>query len=205
VRRSIAPRRTARAALTGLLTLAASCGWHGGLEVPGNARTIGIEVFDVPPEILERNLEPRLSEALTRAVVDLVDAPVASPAEADVVVRGRILDYRRRFGVRDKENQLRESGVYVSATATLVDRRTGEALAPAAQAHVWSGYVIEADASVPNEAEARDRALRNVAQSLILDLLSPETRPKANAGPAGGVGRLDGRADGGEEAPHRLR
>jgi hypothetical protein len=200
------PIRRGGTALAGLLALSAGCGWHGGLEVPGKGRTIGIEVFEVPPEILERNLEPRLSEALTRAVVDLVDATVASPAEADVVVRGQILQYQRRAGVRDKENQLRETGIYVSATASLVDRRSGEALAPAARAHVWSGYVIEAETSVANEAQARDRALRNVAQSLILDLLSPTTgRTNANAGPAGGVDVPVGGPGGGEEAPHRLR
>ncbi len=162
-----------RALAVGLAALAAGgCGWLAGLGVPGDAQTVGVEVFDVSREILERDLQPRLNTAMTRALIDLVDARLASPAEADLVVRGRILEYRRRRGVTNPNNQLRESAVFIAASSELVDRRSGRVLA-SARDRIWSGYVIEPDTSVRNEADARDRALRHVAETLILDLFSP--------------------------------
>ena len=160
------------------LALLAGCGWHSGLEAPGGARSIGVEVFDVPRGILVRDLEPRMNDAVTKALVDLVDVPLASPSSADLVVRGQITEYQRRGGVRDAENQLRESGVYIAASAWLVDRRTGRQTTETATAAVWSGFVIDPQFSFENEGEARDRALGNLARTLVLELMTTGSEPQ---------------------------
>jgi len=120
--------------------------------------------------LLERGLEPELTDALSRAVVDWVDLPLESPARADLVVRAEILDYRRRGGVRNVENELVETAVLVRASAELYDRRSGRVLGPAVIAQQWSGFALEESRAVSNEEDARERAIRSVAQTLVLDL-----------------------------------
>ena len=153
----------------------ASCGWHAGLGLPEGHRTVGVEIFELERDILERNLEPIVADALSRAVTDYVRAPIVAPRDADVVVRGRILDYRFRAGIRDTQNQLQETGLYVRVAAELVDGRSGEVLVPLRESSVWSGYHLGPDAAA-HEASARVRALEYVAETLVLDLFRPDAR-----------------------------
>lgn len=156
--------------LTGLALLAPACGWRAGLVVPAGHDSIGVEVVTRTREVVERGLEPRLTDELSRAVSDLVGLPLARPGAAALVVRGQVVDYRRRGGVRSTGNVLLESAVYVEVTAELFDRRRGVVLRPAAS-RVWSGYALDDPAG---EATARDRALRHVAETLVLELFQPE-------------------------------
>ncbi len=158
-----------------LLSLSA-CGWHAGLATPAGAHSVGVEAVQREGKVLERGLEPELTDALSEAVVDWVDLPLVAPAEADLVVRAEVLEYRRRGGVRNRDNQLVETAVFVRARAELFDRRQGRTLGTAVQAQEWSGYALDDPA---NENAARERALRHVAVSLILGLFEA---PAAEAG-----------------------
>ncbi|MEW6071125.1 MAG: LPS assembly lipoprotein LptE [Planctomycetota bacterium] len=174
-----------RVALGLLLALLAgmstACGWHAGLVAPAPGRTVGVEVFSTGEDVLERNLEPLLHRELSRAVSDLVSSPLVAADEADLVLRGRILRYRRRGGVRTPEGELIETGVQIAASAELVDRVTGRAVRPAVEAHRWSGFTLVDPAA---EAAARDRVLRSIAETLVLELF----RPAAAAEPADAAG-----------------
>lgn len=166
------------AALALAWTLAA-CGWHAGLSTPTGARTVGVEVFRREGHVLERGLEPLFTDALSQAVTDWVEVPLDSPGGADLLVRGEILEYRRRSGVRTTENELIETAVFIRARAELIDRRAGRAVAPAAMAQIWSGYALDDPA---NEDAARDRALRTIAESLVLDLFGGGEKPAEGGG-----------------------
>lgn len=161
-----------RALLAVWLALAGSsaCGWHAGVGAPAGAHSVGVEAVVREGKVLERGLEPQLTDALSEAVVDWVDLPLVSPAQADLVVRGEVLEYRRRGGVRTEENELVETAVFIRARAELYDRRRGHAVGEAVQAQEWSGFALD-DPS--NEDAARQRALRHVAVSLILELFEP--------------------------------
>jgi len=150
-----------------------SCGWHAGLGAPAGASTVGIDVFTADRNILERDLEPRLNANMTRAFVDLLDVPLENPRRADLVIRGEILEYRRRAGTRNKDNDLLETGVLIVAAARLVDRRTGAIVVTTKQARIWSGYALDGETAVQQEDGARERALQYIAQTLILDLFRP--------------------------------
>jgi len=154
------------------LALAGSsaCGWHAGVGTPAGAHTVGVEAVVREGKVLERGLEPELTNALSEAVVDWVDLPLVAPAEADLVVRGEVLEYRRRGGVRTRNNELVETAVFVRARAELFDRRRGHAVGEPVNAQEWSGFALD-DPS--NEDAARQRALRHVAVSLILGLFEP--------------------------------
>jgi hypothetical protein len=151
------------------LLLCCACGWHAGLAAPEGARTVGVEAVRRDGKVLERGLEPELTDALSEAVVDWVDLPLVRSARADLVVRAEILEFRRRGGVRTPENELIETAVFVRARAELYDRRLGRPVAEV-QAQNWSGFALDDPA---NEEAARARALRTVGETLILKLFEP--------------------------------
>lgn len=163
----------------------AACGWHTGLVAPDGADSVGVAYFQVDKDVYERDVEPLLHDKITRSVSDLVDASLVAPGDADLVIRGRIYDYRRRGGIRGRDNQLLETSVRLGVEARLERRATGEVLATV-NAQIPSGYVAAerqvVDLSLgpdtetilvggrPNEAAARDRALRFLADQIVLDL-----------------------------------
>ena len=153
-----------------LAALVAGCGWSAGLSTPVEGRSIGSEVFDVRRDVLERGLAPLLHEQMTRAAGDLVAAPVVQPSKADYVVRGTIVEYRRRSGIRNSDFQLQETALRIRLEAELIDRRTGEVVGDPVRTHVWSGYGLDA---TTNEAIALERALHYLAETVVLDLFGP--------------------------------
>lgn len=165
-------RLVANVGLVACGALLGACGWHAGLEVPPGARSVGVEAVRREGTVLERGLEPLLTDALSQAVADWVDLPLVAPDQADLVVRAEVLEYRRRGGVRTPENELIETAVFVRARAELFDRRRGSTSGQPAQAQEWSGYALDVPS---NEDAARERAVRHVAVSLILELFEPAT------------------------------
>lgn len=156
------------AALLALASLASGCGYTSGLRLPEHYHSVGLEVFgnDTPEVDLERGLHA----AMSRQLVQLLRSPLEPPARADVLVDGRIVEYSRRDGIRDgTDNRLLESAVVVRAEAWLVDRRSGEVLGDPARSGVRIGYVVGEERG---ELQARDRALLDVAQRLVLELFS---------------------------------
>lgn len=172
-RKALLSLLVARLALAAAPLALGTCGWHAGLQAPGGATSVGIDVFTADRHILERDLEPRLNANMTRAFVDLLDIPLENPRRADLIIRGEILEYRRRAGTRSKDNDLLETGVLIEAEARLVDRRTGAIVVPNQRAHIWSGYALDGETAVQQEDAARERALQFLAQTLILDLFRP--------------------------------
>jgi hypothetical protein len=145
-----------------------SCGYETGLRVVDKHKSIGVEIFgNTTPE---RDLERTLHDQITRAVRDLTDAPLEKPSRAEVVIQGTVTLFRRRGGVRSEDNKLLETGVYIEAEASLIDRRSGRALGPPKRAGTWVGFVLD---DPENEARARERVLRHIADQLVLDLFAP--------------------------------
>ncbi len=179
----------ARAALLAAVLLAAgglsSCGYSSGLRVSEKHSSVGVEFFG--NESYERDLERPLDDEVTRAIRDISDAPIVASSKAEVVVRGRIRGYIHRGGIRSRENVLLETGVTIEVEATLVDRQSGKVIKGPVRAissvgystgHLASDFETEdrppqrvTEQSV-NEGVARDRALRHIAEELVLDLFA---------------------------------
>ena len=82
-------------------------------------------------------------------------------------VRGRIILYNRRGGIRSEDNELLETGVRIDVEAfLLVD---GQEVRKA-RASAAVGYIV---GDPDNETEARNRALRRLSEELVLTLLAP--------------------------------
>lgn len=148
--------------------LCGACGYETGLRVAERHASIGVEIFG--NETHERDLERPLHSEITRAVRDLTDAPLDDPAHAEVIVRGTVRQFRRRGGVRDEDNHLLETGVYIEVEASLIDRRSGRALGPPKISSGWIGFVLDEQ---DNEAHARERDMRKIADQVVLDLFTP--------------------------------
>ena len=158
-----------------LAALCAACGYSTGLQLAPGHDSIGVELFrnDSPVRDLERDLHL----ALASSTRNLVDAPLVSPAQASVVVRGRILDFHRRGGVRNQDNQLVETAVTVRVESSLWDGNTGKLLVAPVNSTVQVGYVID---GLESEDQAVRRALDNLADAIVLELL---TRPPVPTAP----------------------
>jgi hypothetical protein len=154
-------------ALSALVALALSCacGYDTGLHVAERHGSVGLEFFG--NETYERDVERSLQDQISRSIRDLTDVRIESPSKAEVVIRGTVRTYQRRDGVRSPDNKLLETGLYIEADATLFDRRSGRALGAGARAGSWVGFVLD---DPDNESTARERALRHIADQLVLDL-----------------------------------
>jgi hypothetical protein len=96
--------------LAGLLALSA-CGYRMGLVLPEGQHKVGVSFFanDSPLPDLERELHA----AVTSALRDRTGAELVRPDKAQVLISGRILGYRRRSGIRTRENQWQEAAVII--------------------------------------------------------------------------------------------
>ena len=168
-------RRALLGALCGLAAIGTgACGYRAGFEL-GAGQQIGVAIFD--NQSLERDIERELHAQLTDAVQRMVASPLVSPGRADYRIEGRVVEYRRRTGIRDIDNRRLESGVQIIVSARLV-----RAVAPGGRADDDSSRIVReitvSDergflfADPLGEASARDEVLRNVADRIVIDLMA---------------------------------
>ncbi len=164
------PSRAALAVGAVAALFGASCGYSAGLRLrPENVPSLGVEHFG--NETLERDVEREFDDEFTRALRSYVDVPLERIASAEYLVRGTVRQYHRRSGIRSTDNVLLETGLYLEVEANLYARNSTTPLrSPGARASTWVGFVIEPTGR--NERQARERAMRHVAEELVLDLFA---------------------------------
>ncbi len=155
--------------MPGLCLGLAACGYNSGLRVNEHHESVGVDIFG--NETLERDLEPELHAEMTRVLRDQSDAHVVDPRVAQAVIRGTITAYHRRGGIRNQDNQLQETGIYIEIQAHLF---VGGNETPVrnSTANVWVGYTLGPQ-QPENERAARARALRHLAEEVVLELFGP--------------------------------
>lgn len=173
-RRRSALRRRRGPLFLALAACLGACGYRAGLTLPEGWEAVGVEVFaNDSRERLVRNLERDLQAEMAAAVRRLARVRLVAPEEADLVIRGRITDLRRRRGIRSPENELLETGVRIEVESELVERVAADGeprVLGEARYATESGYRLE-DPRL--ELDAQERVLRNIADRLVLDLLGP--------------------------------
>lgn len=158
---------TRLARLTCLLaSLSAGCGFSTGIRLDPAVGSVGVEMFgnDSALTDLERDLHVQLS----RSVRNISSAPLADPNRADLIIRGRIVSYLRRGGIRSRSNRLIESGLQIQVRSELWTAAGVRVVEPSIS-RVNVGYTLDTPG---NEREARERALKIIADRIVLDLLS---------------------------------
>jgi len=165
--------RIARWMALGLSGLAA-CGYSTGLTLPRGKQSVAVAIFGNDSKL--RDLEKDLNYELGAAAERLIDARLAAPERADVVISGRILEYDRRGGIRSINNVLLETGILITVEAELEwrdDEAPGEAPKrprPKARFSSTSGFRLDEPGG---ELQARQRVLRTLAEQMVLDLFAP--------------------------------
>ncbi|MBK7645182.1 MAG: hypothetical protein IPJ19_19405 [Planctomycetes bacterium] len=152
----------------GLALGAGACGYNAGLRVSEHHDSVGVEILG--NDTYERDLEPEVHDELTRVLRDQSDAHLVDPRDAQAVVRGTISAFHRRGGIRNRENQLLETGLYIEVQAKLFVGGN-EAPVRSSTAGAWVGYTL--DNPLGNEREARQRAMRHIAEEIVLELFGP--------------------------------
>ena len=175
------PKRNFGRQLLGLcaLLITFGCNYTAGLQLPDDARTIGVDVYGNNSNL--RNLGAELTGEITRAISDLVHLPLVPPEKADYVIQGTVLGYTRSNGARDNKNRQLQTSIQISIRSSLVNRRTKKVLRSTVTA-LGTGLVIErgiiAD-DTPQEIAGRDRAIENLATRIVLDLFLPRSSETA--------------------------
>lgn len=167
------PSRRALAALLVLAAaLASGCGYSTGFTPP-EGRSVGVAFFENVSK--ERDLDRDFHGPLTEAVQRVVHAPLVAAERADYRIQGRMLELRRRNGIRDSQNRLLETGVQVVVEAELVlagaplDAQGRPEVLRRVRVTDERGYVR----SDPfGEANARALVLRNIADRVVIDLFA---------------------------------
>jgi hypothetical protein len=165
-----------------VLCLVAGCGYRTGLVLPqGQGSSVAVSLFDNDSKL--RDLEAPLNAAIGLSVERLLDARLTAPERADWILRGRILSYEKRGGIRSQDNELLETGVIISVEAELVRGLAPVPDAePSASAEPPSPVVARTRASAAagfrldepdGERLARERCLRNLSDRIVLDLFAP--------------------------------
>jgi len=180
----------------GLALMGGGCGYSTGLSVPPGIHTVGVEIFGNDSRL--RDVELEMHQQLSDSVDRLVHARLVDPDEADLVLRGRIVEYRKRGGIRSTDNELLEDGVRISVEVQLVRRFPQSVVAPGPEPDRTALEPSSRDdrntlpTTAPNErvlrpmratqefgfrlaesngeALARERTLNNLADRIVLDL-----------------------------------
>ena len=108
-----------RAWLLAVLLLC-GCGYSSGFFLPDGRVTVGVEFFDNTSPV--RDLEAELHGYLTDSVQRMVHARIVPPDEADYVIRGTVVTFARRRGIRSPDNVQLERGIRIAAQAELWER-----------------------------------------------------------------------------------
>ncbi len=150
----------------------AGCGYATGLTAPEGAQSVGVELFNNTSKV--RDLEALVHDRLTGSLRSRINLRLEKPSAADVVIRGRVVDYARRSGIRSEDNKLLETGVQIQVEAELIRPTKVEGRDDTVLRKILveeeSGYRLEE----PNgELDARDRVLRRIADRIVLELFAP--------------------------------
>ena len=164
--------RSALGTLSAILCLALSspsCHYNIGLTAPEGYSEVAVEIF--ANDTREPDLERALQSSLTREVRDRVPLHLVAPEQSELVVEGRLVNFNRIRGIRNPKNQIMESGVQITAEAWVARRSSGERISNTITAQATVGYAID---DSRGERAARERALRQLAEILIVDLFTQD-------------------------------
>ena len=146
---------------------------RAGLPSPEGATTLAVAFPGNETRL--RDLEQEVGLALAEAALERLTLAPAAPQDADLVLRGQILDYRGRGGVRSDTNVLLEASTEIRVALELFEPGTGAVIATAERS-LEAGFLADPLTSPfrPTDSfPARDRIVRNLAEGLVLDLFAP--------------------------------
>jgi hypothetical protein len=168
MRRNRAGRAALGIALLATL-LAPGCGYSfSGSSLPSHLRTIAVPIFR------NESLDPRIADEVTRGISDrfLEDnrLKVAREGTADCLLEGRVLYYERKVYAYTGDQNPETYIVVVRVAVVLKDRVKNRDLWSSDRLEATATYSASGDPTggLPaSEAEARQQAIKNLAQDIL--------------------------------------
>jgi len=133
-----------------------------------NVKTVSVNVFT--NKTLYRNVDFDLTDQVGREINALTSYVIASPAEADVLIKGEVSDYEEKPEAIDEDEIVTTWRLVASATYRLVDNRTGELLAGPLTSRWSEVYPARTGRTL---AEVRKETFRKLAQKIVEQLFMP--------------------------------
>jgi hypothetical protein len=148
------------------LMAGSGCGYHLGYQTPPGVRTVSVPIFQNDTFPLRRDVEYDLTSAFRQEIQARTSLRVIDEsASPDLVVRGRILEFRERVVAEGPLDEVIESNLVALVElqienyldGTVETRRAGNV----------EPFSIQAGESFE---DGRRRAIRNIAEKLVVAL-----------------------------------
>jgi hypothetical protein len=157
-------RRCGAVAVSGVPLLLGAClyGFAGGGFAP-HIKTVAILPFD--NQTVEPSLTQEVSDAVREALQGRLGLRLAGEANADALVRGRVVRYEPgmplAFQAGQEQVNVTRRQVQLTVDVEIVDQREGKTL--------WQrqGLSVVGEYQVPQEAEGRKVALQKLVNDIV--------------------------------------
>ena len=152
------------------LALLAGCGVYGFSSslLPGHIKTVGVPLMENDTD--RRDLPTALADSLVEAFIDDNTLKVVDERNADSIVEGTILEYRRTPFTYDANENVQTYRVEIVLEARFVDVRKNNVLWEEQRLSQWDTYNFVSVGGQP--AEDEETAIGRVLVKLTDDILN---------------------------------
>jgi hypothetical protein len=147
----------------GLVAASAGCGYSLGYRPPPSVGTVAVPIFDNETFPLWREVEYELTEAFRREIQARTGLRLSTAESADMVIRGRITEFRPLVIAEGNADKKTESVLLVAASLVvedMVNRRRSEV-----EVRVREPFSDELGETVET---ARAQAIKDLSEKMLL-------------------------------------
>lgn len=149
-------------ALAPAAAVPAGCGYSLGFQAPPGVSTVAVPIFHNATFPLRREVEHDLTLMVRREIIARTSLRLVPEAEADLVLLGRIIEFREGLVVEGRRDAKVESNVVAVVDVEIIDHRNGYRN----RKRVRGTEPFSAEAGESFE-EARRRAIGNIAERIV--------------------------------------
>ncbi len=151
-----------RLALFGLFLALAACGYSTDSLMPAGVRSVAVQAFG--NETFYRRPEILFTDELRHQLLRRGQVALRDPADADALIRGRIISIPRLTLIEDEDDRILEGGVLVAIEVEMLDAKTGVPLIAPFVVSRRSEYIVPRGESLEF---AIDEAIRDAAKDTL--------------------------------------
>jgi len=117
---------------------------------------------------LEKGIEERLTSEIIEVLQDNRSLSLTQERNADSVLHGKVVDYRRTVSSYDQNEEVQEYKVEIVVSVEYEDRKKRKTLWKEERMLGWSTYFVVpvSGQEVEEEEDAQDRAIEKLAEDI---------------------------------------
>jgi len=144
--------------------LCASCGYSAQFRVPESIKTIAVDLFENRTRY--REVEFEFTNALRREVSAKTPLKIAPAEDADAIISGEIIGYRRYLLRETRADRPTEYRIVVTVKYQVKNVKTGAIVAENSRLRRGAEYQLLRGQV---ERQAREEAIRELARNVVQD------------------------------------